>query len=259
MRPLILISNDDGLYSKGLEALVGLAREQGDVLVVVPDREQSGASTAFTIESPLRLNKIKEKPGLTIYTLSGTPVDCVKIALNMITKDRKPDLVMSGINHGFNGTIAIHYSGTLGAVLEGCFEGCKAIGFSYDSHRKDIDFTPCLPYLRSIINKVLEKGLPPYVCLSVNIPDISKLSEGGIKGIKPCRQAKGKWTEGFTSAAHPTHDNLYWMSGDRVSLEEPEATDHDLYWLEKGYITTVPEQVDMTCYPLLQEMQDWGL
>jgi len=251
MRPLILISNDDGLYSKGLEALIQLARERGDVLVVVPDREQSGSSTGFTVESPLRLNKIKEEPGLTVYTLSGTPVDCIKISLNMITKDRKPDLVLSGINHGFNGTIAIHYSGTLGAVLEGCFEGCPSIGFSYDSHSKDIDFTPCIPFIGHIINKVLEKGLPEGVCLNVNIP------KGELRGIRPCRQAKGKWTEGFTSAAHPRHDNIYWMSGDRISMEDPSADDHDLYWLEKGYITVVPQQIDMTNYPLLHEMLTW--
>ena len=251
MKPLILLSNDDGLNSAGFRALIQAARPFGDLLAVVPDGDRSGMSTAFTVKTPLSLNKVSEEPGLTVYTSNGTPVDCVKIGVNLLGKERRPDLVLSGINHGFNGSVAVHYSGTMGVTLEGCMSGIPSIGFSLDCYAQDADFSPSLPWLQKIIAAVLENALPQGVCLNVNIP------LGPVKGIRPCRQANGHWVETLLPCQHPYRTDIYWLTGYFVDQEPADACDHDGYWMKQGYITVVPQQLDMTCRPLLEEMKNW--
>lgn len=253
MRPLFLISNDDGLNTLGLQCLIDILRPLGDLLVVVPDGERSGTSTSFTVRVPLYYTLVSEEPGISIYTSNGTPVDCIKLALNLLTKDRQPDIVFSGINHGFNGSVAVHYSGTMGAALEGCMAGLPALGFSIDTHRFDVDFRPAVPYINRIIRKVMQEKLPLGTCLNVNIPDTND-----IKGIKLCRQGYGKWVEEFDPCPHRTRKNLYWLTGHFMNLE-PEAKDNDLAAIQEGYISVVTQKLDMTDYALMGKMAQWHL
>ena len=187
---LILITNDDGVNAKGISELVGIARKYGKVLVVAPDGARSGQSNAITMTEPLYKTKLLEEDGLTIYKCSGTPTDCVKMALNNIL-DKKPDFIFSGINHGSNSSVNVIYSGTMGAVLEGCSQGITSVGFSLCDHSKDADFSLFLPFVESIIAKVSTQDLPQGVCLNVNAPI------GEIKGVRVCMQSKGQWIEEF--------------------------------------------------------------
>lgn len=253
MRPLFLISNDDGIHSPGLQCLIDLLKPFGDLLVCVPDGERSGASTSFTTATPLSCTLQSETPELSIYTSNGTPVDCVKLALNLIVKDRKPQMIFSGINHGFNGSIAIHYSGTMGAAMEGCMAGYPSIGISINSHSFDIDFGPSIPLLKKFILQVLQEGLPTATCLNINIPCTSE-----IKGIKICRQGHGHWEEEFDVCPHRSRKNLYWLTGDFKNLE-PKAEDNDLSAMRNGYISVVPQQLDMTDYSMMEKMKQWPL
>jgi len=228
-------------------------RPLGDLVVVAPNSGRSGMSAAITVKVPLNLNIVSEEDGLQVYRSNGTPVDCVKLALNQLFKDRKPDLVVSGINHGTNSSVAIHYSGTLGAVMEACMNGIPAIGFSLDDHTIHADFEPARFSIEKIVRKVLEKGLPEGHCLNVNIPVVKEL-----KGIRLCRQAKGRWVEEFDMREHPHGGNYYWLTG-QFHNNEPLSEDTDMFAMSQGYVSVVPSQIDMTAYTLLDHMKSWDL
>jgi 5'-nucleotidase len=252
-RPLILISNDDGFLAPGLRYLIDVLRPLGDLVVVAPKTGQSGMSTAITVSTPLDLVLVSKEPGLAIYRSNGTPVDCVKLALNILMHDRLPDIVFSGVNHGSNSSVAIHYSGTLGAVLEACMSGIPAVGFSLDNHLMDADFEPSRPFLTNIAEQVIKHGLPSGFCLNVNIPNVPE-----IKGVRLCRQAKGRWVEEFEVRKHPRGGEYYWLMGE-FRNDEFEADDTDMFAMGEGYISVVPSQIDMTAYSLMDDMKTWDL
>ncbi len=249
---LILVTNDDGYNSKGIAASVEVARKFGDVIVLAPETHQSGMSQAITMYSPLYLRKVSEEPGLTVYAFSGTPVDCVKMAFNNLLKDRKIDLVLSGINHGSNAAINVLYSGTMGAAIEGSFYNIPSIGLSLLSHDPNADFDAAKIYAEQIVHKVLNEWTQYPLCLNVNIPvgDIST-----IKGIKVCRQNKGFWKEELTLCRNPHGREYYWLSGYFMN-HEPESTDTDEWALANGYVSVVPIQVDMTNYNQLKGLSE---
>ena len=252
-RPLFLLSNDDGYMAPGIQFLIEVLRPLGDLVVVAPQSGRSGMSAAITVKVPLNLVLISDEPGLKIFRSNGTPVDCIKLAMNQLFKDRKPDVVFSGINHGTNASVAIHYSGTLGAVIEACMNGIPAVGFSLDDHDINADFKPSGPFIEKIARLVLEKGLPEGHCLNVNIPAISQL-----KGIRLCRQARGRWIEEFDVRTHPNGGNYYWLTGN-FRNDEPLASDTDMFAMKQGYVSVVPSKIDMTDYPLLKTMESWNL
>ena len=253
-KPFILISNDDGVYAKGLEALIKVARPFGDIMVVASERAESGMSHAITIKHPLRLTKIKEEEGLQIFSINGTPVDSIKMALNQLV-DRKPDLVLSGINHGSNASISVIYSGTLGAAREGCLNGIPSLGFSLLNHDKDADFSMVSHFLPQIIKEALERGIAEQTFLNINFPDVSV---GDIKGIKVCRQTKGVWKEEYEKRIDPHKGDYYWLTGAFKNFE-PEQEDTDEWALEHNYISIVPTQIDATSYLELENIKNWNL
>ncbi|MDR0713405.1 MAG: 5'/3'-nucleotidase SurE, partial [Bacteroidales bacterium] len=243
MKPLILLTNDDGYQAGGLKTLAETVRPLGDVLVVAPLEGQSGMSHAMTVKVPLRLKKHVEQPGFTLYTCNGTPTDCIKIALNRLI-DRQPDLLLAGINHGSNSSSSVLYSGTMAAAMEGCLYNIPGIGFSLTDHSPNADFTPYTDVIRNIILTVRANGLHKGVCLNVNIP---KIPVSEIKGIRVCRQTKGYWNEEFERRIDPANREYFWLTGDFVN-EEPHAEDTDEWALNRGYIAITPIQIDMTAY-----------
>jgi len=245
-RPLILVTNDDGLFAPGIKALIEVASELGDLLVVAPDSPQSGMGHAITIHNPLRLNKVNTFGPVEAYECNGTPVDCVKLAKHVVLKDRKVDLCVSGINHGSNASINIIYSGTMSAAMEASLEGIDSIGFSLLDFSFDADFEPSKPYIKKIMQHVLENGLFKTKLLNVNIP---KLKEGEIQGMKVCRQASARWVEEFLEAEDPRGQKYYWLTGKFVN--EDEGTDTDIHALDNGYISIVPSGHDLTDYPAI--------
>jgi 5'-nucleotidase len=242
-RPLILVANDDGITAPGIIALVSVMKEFGDVVVVAPDKPQSGMGHAITINSTLRIYKSNFHNVLDEYSCSGTPVDCVKIAVNKILK-RKPDLCVSGINHGSNMSINIIYSGTMSAAVEGAIEGIPSIGFSLCNHSIDADFTASKNIVRKITANVLNNGLPHGVCLNVNIPP---LGESEIKGIRICRQARANWIEELDERNDPSGNKYYWLTGKFVNFEEGN-TETDAWALDNNYVSVVPVQFDLTAH-----------
>ena len=247
---LILITNDDGVNAKGISELVGIVRKYGKVVVVAPDGARSGQSNAITMTEPLYKTKLLEEDGLTIYKCSGTPTDCVKMALNNIL-DRKPDFIFSGINHGSNSSVNVIYSGTMGAVLEGCSQGITSVGFSLCDHSKDADFSLFLPFVESIIAKVSTRDLPQGVCLNVNAPI------GEIKGVRVCMQSKGQWIEEFDKRVNPNGQIYYWMTG-VFENAEPENTGTDEWALNNGFVSVVPTTCDLTHYESLAWLKKIG-
>ena len=242
-RPLILITNDDGYRAGGLQALIKAARPYGELLVVASAEGQSGMSHAITVKTPLRVEKHVEEPGFTLYVSNGTPVDCIKIALNKLV-NRHPDLLLTGINHGANSSVSVLYSGTMAAAIEGCMYHIPAIGFSLLDHSPKADFAPYIGHVQTIIEKVLKNGLRRGTCLNVNIP---KIPVDDIKGVRVCRQARGYWIEEFDRRIDPNDRVYYWLTGDFFN-EEPDAKDTDEWALKQRYISVVPVQIDMTCY-----------
>ncbi len=249
---LILISNDDGFDAKGIAALIEVAAQFGRVVVVAPRTAQSGMSQAITMYSPLYPERIVSSLPAEIYSLNGTPVDCVKFALDHLLRDEKVDLMLSGINHGSNAAVNVLYSGTMGAAIEGSFYA-PSIGFSLLDHSADADFEPSKPFVERIIRSVLTSEVEPHFCLNVNIP---ALPEGQIKGIKCCRQNRGYWREEFFERLDPRGKKYYWLTGAFVN-HEPEATDTDEYALAEGYVSVVPIQVDMTDYTRLAKIKEF--
>lgn len=246
-RPLIFITNDDGVEAPGLHALMSVALELGDVVVVAPSEQHSGQSSALSFNSALRCQEVKlystgETP---VYSVTGTPVDCVKLGMHAVVGDRRPDLIVAGINHGSNSAVNIIYSGTMGAVLEGCILGIPSIGFSLLSHSPGADFGPGLPFVRHIMRRVLDKGLPEGVCLNVNIPaDCEPL------GIKLTRAARGYWTEEYVDYVDPWGQPFYMLTG-HFHNSEPDRDDTDEYWLSRGWVSVVPARPDQTAHDVL--------
>ncbi|MFI3264865.1 MAG: 5'/3'-nucleotidase SurE [Rikenellaceae bacterium] len=251
---LILISNDDGYDARGIEALVEVASKFGRVVVVAPKTAQSGMSQAITIYAPLYPEPVATSLPAEVYSLNGTPVDCVKFALDHLLKDECVDLMLSGINHGSNSAVNVLYSGTMGAAIEGSFYA-PAIGFSLLDHSPNANFEASKVYAERIIKSVLEADVKPHFCLNVNIPDLP-LEQ--IKGIKCCRQNRGYWREEFYERVDPRQKNYYWLTGAFVN-HEPDAEDTDEYALAEGYVSVVPVQVDMTDYGRLEEIKKFNM
>lgn len=248
-RPLILITNDDGDHAPGIETLTKLMMQLGDVVVMAPDGPRSGQSNALTITHPISFKLLEKKEGLTRYSCTGTPTDCVKIALFGVL-DRKPDLLVSGINHGSNSSVNVLYSGTMGAALEGAVNNILSIGFSISDHSFGADFSALEPYILKICKKALTEGLAYGVCLNVNCPT------GEVKGVKTVHQCRCDWTEEYDKRTDPRGNKYYWLTG-QFKNHEPNATDTDEWALANGYISIVPTQIDMTHYETLKAMQSW--
>lgn len=249
-KPLIFISNDDSIWAPGIKALVETARKFGDVIVVAPEMPQSGKGHAVTIKNPIRLKQVDVFEGIESWAVSGTPADCVKIAKDILIKDRSVDLVLSGINHGSNASINILYSGTMSAAIEGALEGKNSIGFSLDDFSEDADFTAAKHFAEILIDKVLNMKLEKQVLLNVNVPNL-KLDE--IKGIKICRQGIGKWVDEFSESLDPRGVPYYWLTGEFKNLEK-DATDTDLWALKNGYVSIVPSSFDLTQHDILDDI-----
>jgi 5'-nucleotidase len=244
VKPLILVTNDDGVFSPGLKFLTKIASEFGEVVVVAPDKPQSGMGHAITINSTLRIQKTNYHNVSVEYSCTGTPVDCVKMAVNNILKKR-PDLVLSGVNHGSNSSINVIYSGTMSAAVEGALEGAPSIGFSLCDYSIEANFQPAEKLVRKIILEALTNKMPKGICLNVNIPKAA--AEADLKGIKVVRQAHANWVEKFDERKDPYGREYYWLTGEFVNFE-PEATDTDEWALANGYISVVPIQADMTAH-----------
>jgi len=254
-KPLILVTNDDGITAPGIRALIEVMNTIGDVVVVAPDSPQSGMGHAITINNTLYCDPIvinKNEPQKE-FSCSGTPVDCVKMASREIL-DRKPDLCVSGINHGSNSAINVIYSGTMSAAVEAGIEGIPAIGFSLLDYGMDADFEPSKKYIKTIVQNVLKNGLSKGVVLNVNIP---KLSEKNIKGVKICRQANAHWVEEFDKRTNPMGRDYYWLSGKFINEDKGEDTDE--WALHHGYISVVPTQFDLTAHQFIKELKNWSL
>ena len=250
-KPLIFITNDDSVYAKGIQSLIECLRPLGDILVVAPDNPRSAQSSALTVASPLRLSKIEEEDGLQIYRCNGTPTDCVKLAMSQLVA-RKPDLLVSGINHGTNASVSIMYSGTMGAALEGCIAGIPSFGVSLCDYSPRADFLQSMKYTYIIAKNILQKGLPKGICLNVNVPAISD-----IKGVLVCRQAEGLWKEEFVKREDPNGKHYYWLTG-YFHNAEPQSDDTDEWALAAGYVSVVPCKIDMTAHEFICDLKQWN-
>lgn len=240
IRPLILVSNDDSIEANGVHALIDVLVNFGDVVAVCPAHPQSGQSMALTVATPLRITRVEDYKDAKMYKVNGTPVDCIKLAMHTVL-DRKPDLVVSGINHGSNASINVIYSGTMGAAFEGCAFGIPAIGFSLTDHSPNADFTPCLPFIHKIVKSVLDNGLPQGVALNVNIPNsIPHPTE--MRVTKGC---KANWSDEYRKYTDPWGGTFYMLTGKFVN-EEPDNTDTDEWCLSHGIVSVVPVALDRT-------------
>ena len=254
-KPLILVSNDDGITSKGIRVLVSVMKKLGDVVVVAPDSPQSGMGHAITIGQTLRLYEEDIFEDVLAYKSSGTPADCVKLAKHHVLKDRKPDLVVSGINHGSNTSISVLYSGTMSAAIEGALEGYPSIGLSLCDFSSKADFSHVEEWVEKIARQVLEHGIPKGIALNVNFPP--KRNEA-IRGIKICRQADAKWQEEFVERNDPTGRKYFWMAGNFVNFDKGE--DNDEWAIANNYVSIVPCQYDLTAHHAISHINkewDW--
>ena len=248
---LILVTNDDGVRARGMEAAIEVARTFGRTVVVAPEQVQSGMSQAITMNSPLFLRHVRSEEGLTVYAFSGTPVDCVKMAFDHLLRNEQVDLVISGINHGSNSAVNVLYSGTMGAAIEGSFYGCPAIGLSLDDHRPDADFEAAVEWGKRIVGEVLARNRRLPLCLNVNVP-VGRPE--AIRGMRLCRQNRGFWREEFYRREDPRGREYFWLTGEFVNAE-PDAGDTDEWALSHGYVSVVPVQVDMTDYGQLEALR----
>ncbi len=251
---LILVTNDDGIEAHGLKALVEAVKPLGKVVVAAPNEPQSGMSHAITVKQPIRVLQKKQNDDIVYYTIQGTPVDCVKLAFNKLL-ERKPDLLVSGINHGSNSATSILYSGTMAAAIEGSVNEIRSAGFSIISHDHNADLEVSIEVTRNISQKILANGLPDNICLNVNIPDIS-LEE--IRGMKVCRQNTGYWREEFDARTDPSGRSYYWLTGEFHNTE-PEAEDTDEWALKNQFVSVVPIKTDFTCYQTINKIKNWNL
>lgn len=237
--PLILITNDDGFGARGMESLIQFVKDLGEIWCVCPSQQHSGQSMAMTINDPLLLWHKPDLEQVPMFTVAGTPVDCVKMSILNILP-RRPDLVLAGINHGSNASINVLYSGTMGAVREACQDGIPAIGFSLTDHDPDADFSHCRQYVRHLVEHTLANGLPADVCLNVNIP--SRIKPKGMKVTRGCRC---RWSDEYIKYHSPYNQTFYWLDGKFIN-NEPDNHDTDQWWLDNGYVTVVPVTVETT-------------
>ena len=252
-RPLIFVTNDDGFSAKGIKCLFDAVKDVGDIVLIAPDSPQSGTGHAITIHHPLRLSKINTFGIEHAYSCSGTPVDCVKLRVYEVM-NRKPDILVSGINHGANTSTNVLYSGTMSAAVEGAMEGIPSVGFSLNSFDSDADFSLSQTVVKMVVEKVLEQQMPIGVCLNVNIPDVHK-SE--FQGMKVCKQAHAYWADSFAKREDQFGRAYYWLTGEFINEEQTEPT--DLYWIAKNFATVVPTKFDMTAHEQLSKIESWDL
>ncbi len=278
MKPYILISNDDGYQAPGIRYLIETLKPLARLIVVAPDGPRSGYACKITTKEPFTLQPISEEDGVDVYACSGSPVDCVKLAFNILLPRLgiRPQLVVSGINHGDNSSVNSFYSGTMGVVTEGTFQGVASIGFSLCEMSAHADFSACGKYIESIVRKVLAEGLPPFTCLNVNFPrtdgkygcsmdcnpateahpETGKAAAKDYKGIRVCRMARSTWVKEVVECHRPGSGSpYYWLTGEVKELE-PEATDTDRWALYHGYVAVTPQTLDTTAYGLLK---DWKI
>lgn len=248
-KPLILITNDDGLGAKGINELIECLRDLGKLVVMAPDGPRSGMGSAVTSLIPIMYDLVKEEDDLAVYSCTGTPVDCVKLAINEVL-ERKPDLLVSGINHGTNAAVSVHYSGTLGAAAEGCIFGIASIGVSLTDGDPDADFTESCRFARKLSRRILRNGLPEGTYLNVNVPDLPH-----VKGMKVCRQTKGRWTNEFVRSQNARKQPVFWLAGSFENAR-PIEQDNDTLALENGYAAVVPCKIDVTDYPFMDRLND---
>lgn len=241
---LILVSNDDSINARGVHVLVERLRKFADVVAVCPEEPQSGMSMAITVNSPLRITRLEDYCGARMYTVSGTPVDCIKLAMHHILK-RTPDLVVTGINHGSNSAINVLYSGTMGSAMEGCAFGIPSIGFSLTDHSPNADFTPCLKAIDVLVPLALKHGLPQDVCLNVNVPDIS----GTPKEMRVCQPCRGHWNDEYKEYKDPHGKSFYWLTGKYENLE-PDNELTDEWALDHGMVSVVLVAIDRSAQTL---------
>lgn len=250
-RPLILITNDDGIDAPGIRSLISFVSDMGDVWVVAPSTVQSGKGHAITLNDILRPSSLPPKDGsVREYSCSGTPADCVKLAKNELLP-RIPDICLSGINHGSNASINVIYSGTMAAVIEAGVENIPAIGFSLCDLDWGAEMSQLRPYVRNITRMAMEKGLPPRTVLNVNFPT------GNIKGVRVCRQAATRWEKEFECRQNPRGGEYYWMVGHPICNDDGTDTDH--WALENGYVSIVPTTFDLTAYNAMEQVEKWNL
>ncbi len=253
--PLILVTNDDGIHAKGLKELIAVARERGDVIAISSLEPMSGMSHAITIKVPLRVKLVAEEPGFKSYLTNGTPVDGVKLVFNSLI-ERKPDLLLSGINHGSNSSSSVLYSGTMAAAMEGAVNHIPSMGFSLLNYDPEADFTASARVAGEVIDRVLEKGLPDGICLNVNIPS---LPGEEIRGIRMCSQANGFWKEEFEKRSDPNGREYYWLTGFFHNREPDNGGEGTDEWaLKNKYVSIVPIHTDLTAYGVLEEMKSWS-
>ncbi|HQY18346.1 MAG TPA: 5'/3'-nucleotidase SurE, partial [Ferruginibacter sp.] len=248
-RPVILITNDDDITSKGIRSLVEAVSDLAKVVVVAPDKPQSGMGHAITIGSPLRMNRVNLFNGIEAWQTSGTPVDCVKLAVDKILH-RKPDLCLSGINHGANHSINVLYSGTMSAAMEAAIEGIPSIGFSLLDYNYDADFTASKQIVYKMVKAILNKKIDKNLLLNVNIPIATPEN---IKGIKICRQANAKYKEDFIERTDPHQKKYFWLTGEFKNFDK--GKDSDVWALQNNYVSVVPVQYDLTHYKLKQKLE----
>ena len=245
----ILITNDDGINAPGINLLAQLMQSIGHVTMVAPDGPRSGQSSALTVNDPIRLNLVDQTTAMTRYVCTGTPTDCVKLALNQLYQDKRPDLLVTGINHGSNSALSVIYSGTMGAAMEGCANGILSIGFSLDDHSMQADFSHFSQYIVPITQQILQLDVPKGTCFNINAPT------GQLQGVRIARQCKGFWGEEFEKRTDPHGRLYYWMTG-RFINQEPKAIDTDEALLQKGYVTIVPTKIDMTDFDFLKQLSE---
>ncbi len=248
-RPLILVSNDDSVNAKGIKELINFVRPFGDVVVVAPDFHQSGMGCALSASVPIHYREVHKEEGLVIYACSGTPTDCIKLAKNEILKGL-PDLIVSGINHGDNSAVNAHYSGTMGAAIEGCISGVPSIAFSLCDHAEDANFTPLKEIIQQLVKLVLAEGLPQWTCLNVNFP-----FEPDYKGIKVCEQAMGRWVNELDPCPRLGDPNYFWLSGN-FQADDPNNEKSDFWALQNGYVAITPISVDVTSYNYIETLNE---
>ena len=246
-KPLILITNDDGFRAKGINELIKALRGRGELIVFAPDGPRSGMSSAITSLTPLKYDTVLQEDDLTIFSCNGTPVDCVKLAINEVL-DREPDLLVSGINHGGNMAICVNYSGTMGAAAEGCIFGIPSIGLSVLDHRPDADFRECCRLGIKVIDDVLAHGLPHGTYLNLNVPVVER-----VKGLKVCHQADGRWIKEFKRSENASGHPVFWLTGE--FRNDDSRADNDMLALDNGFATLVPCKVDVTDYQFLKELR----
>lgn len=247
-KPLILLSNDDGVSAKGINELIRFLRPLGELVVVAPDAGRSGSGCALSVNRPVSYELVRQEPGVTVFSCTGTPCDCVKLACHAIL-DTLPDLIVGGINHGDNSGTNVHYSGTMGIAIEGCLKGIPSIGFSLCDHTPDADFQPVEKYVQQLVSVVLEYGLPSRTCLNVNFPC------GEIKGVKVCEQAVGEWQKEWEPYPGIAESNHFRLTGEFVNLE-PANDKSDNWALANGYAAITPTTVDVTDYSFIETLSE---